>query len=370
MTKPTVCLNMIVKDEAHVIRRCLDSVRPLIDRWIVVDTGSTDGTQQVVRDCLADVPGELFERPWRGFGASRSEAITLARPHADYLLFIDADDVMEVPAGFVMPPLVEDAYEITIEYGQLVYRRVGLVRSSLSWRYEGVLHEYLECEGRFSLGKLEGVKMRIVGGGGRSQATEGEKFRRDAATLEEALRDDPNNTRYAFYLAQSHRDAGELEKALAAYDRRAGMAGFDQEIYCSMHNAAKLAARLTRPQGEIIDRYLRAFEFRPSRVESLGELMLYLRENGPRWRLAFLIGEQAIRIPPSGDTLFVEQAWYDWRCLDEFAIAAYWIGEFERSRHACERLLGGGLLPAAHHARVLANLNFARAKLGLDPVKA
>ncbi|CAN5517015.1 hypothetical protein BH11ACT8_BH11ACT8_30930 [soil metagenome] len=53
-----VCLSMIVKDEAHCIEECLASVLPLITRWVVVDTGSTDGTQDLVRSRLAAHPDE------------------------------------------------------------------------------------------------------------------------------------------------------------------------------------------------------------------------------------------------------------------------------------------------------------------------
>ena len=74
-----LCLNMIVKNEAHVIRRCLDSVRPHITHWVIVDTGSTDGTQALIRDHFRDIPGALHERPWRDFGHNRTEALELAR---------------------------------------------------------------------------------------------------------------------------------------------------------------------------------------------------------------------------------------------------------------------------------------------------
>ena len=79
-----LCLSMIVRNEAPVILRCLASVLPLIDSWAIVDTGSTDGTQILIRDRLKALPGELYERPWRDFASNRTEALDLARGRGDY----------------------------------------------------------------------------------------------------------------------------------------------------------------------------------------------------------------------------------------------------------------------------------------------
>ena len=362
--RQTVCLNMIVKDEAHVIRRCLESVRPLIDRWLIVDTGSSDGTQDVVRAALADLPGELVERPWKDFGHNRTEALELARGKADYLFFIDADDVLEFEPGFVRPTFDAEAYDIAIRYAELAYQRMTMVSAALPWRWEGVLHEYLEAGRPVSRALLRGVTMRIVGGGGRSRIDEREKFERDARVLERALAEHPSNTRYAFYLAQSWRDAGQPERALAAYERRAAMGGFEEEVFVSRLQAARMARRLGWPAAEVIDRYLRAHDARPRRAEALGDLASYLRETGNRWPTALLVAQRAVAIPQPDDVLFVEPEWYAWRCLDELAVAAFWAGEFDVSRKACERLLAEGRLPGAHRGRVASNLDFSLEALG------
>lgn len=368
MTRPVVSLVMIVKNEAHVIRRCLDSVRPLVDRWLIVDTGSTDGTQDVVRAHLAGLPGELVERPWVGFGPNRTEALQLAAPHADFLFTMDADDVMTFAEGWQRPGLEADAYEVEIRHDEVIHRRLALVRAALPWRYEGVLHEYLACDRPYTTDVLPGARMLIVGGGARSRDGAQAKALRDAATLEAALQREPGNTRYAFYLARTWLDAGKHDAALAAFDRRSVMGGFDQEVYLSMLSGARLAARLGRPYAEVINRFLRAWDFRPMRHEAVGEWLAYLRGAGPRWQLAYRLGREAVAMPPSDDALFVEPEWHAWRCLDEFAIAAYWSGHAEESRDACERLLAGSALPAAQRARVQANLDFALARLATGSV--
>ena len=89
--KQTIALCMIVRNEAEILGRCFESVRGLIDSWVICDTGSTDATREVVRSGLAGIPGRLLEADWVDFGHNRSELMASARGAADYLLLLDAD---------------------------------------------------------------------------------------------------------------------------------------------------------------------------------------------------------------------------------------------------------------------------------------
>jgi glycosyltransferase involved in cell wall biosynthesis len=219
----TVCLNMIVKNEAPVIRRCLDSVRRFIDYWVIVDTGSTDGTQDIIRGCLAGIPGELFERPWRDFGHNRTEALVMARGKGDYLLFIDADELLRAPDDFAWPEMNGPAYFLHVDYSGTTYGRSAMVSSRLEWRWTGVIHECLSSTPEVQFAQLEWPRIVVLHDGAR--ARDPRTYEKDAAILERALVDEPQNTRYAFYLAQSYRDAGLLEKARDAYDGFKSWAG-------------------------------------------------------------------------------------------------------------------------------------------------
>src|ERR1043166_5955708 len=156
MSEPTadgLCLVMIVRDEAPVIRRCLASVRPLIDHWVIVDTGSTDGTQQIVAEFMKGIPGELIERPWVGFAHNRTEAIQYACNRGRYALVVDADETVEVTDDFRKDALTADAYVVVPNHTNITYMRKQILRLDLPWRYEGVLHEQAVCaeEGRVEI---------------------------------------------------------------------------------------------------------------------------------------------------------------------------------------------------------------------------
>jgi glycosyltransferase involved in cell wall biosynthesis len=84
---------MIVKNEAHVIARCLRSVKPFIDYYSISDTGSTDDTMEIIRKELDGIPGVLTSDPWKDFSTNRNIALKGVR--GDYVFSIDADETFE-----------------------------------------------------------------------------------------------------------------------------------------------------------------------------------------------------------------------------------------------------------------------------------
>ncbi|OGT57995.1 MAG: hypothetical protein A3F14_03510 [Gammaproteobacteria bacterium RIFCSPHIGHO2_12_FULL_43_28] len=361
LSKTTICLNMIVKNEAKVIARCLESVKPLIDHWVIVDTGSDDGTQEIIHKTMKDIPGELHERPWRDFGYNRTEAITLARNKAHYLFAIDADDILIIPPKFVMPKLTKDVYSLRIEHAEIRHWRMQLFRADLDFHYVGVLHEALISHSPRTHARLEQLLYKCIPDGYRS--SDSDKYRKDAALLEHALTVEPANTRYAFYLAQSLRDAGEFEKAIAAYTHRANMGGWEEENYFSLYEIGRLSALLGLDDKIVIERYLKAYERFPTRAEPLYNLAVFLRNRG-RHVAAYPFARAASEIPIPNHTLFVDDSVYAWRALDEYAVAASWAGHFKEAILANKKLLLSKILPESERGRIQKNLEFCREKIG------
>src|SRR3990167_7493243 len=207
--KNTICLNMIVKNEKDVIEKCLASVKGFIDYWVIVDTGSTDGTQEIIKNYMQGIPGELHERPWVDFGHNRDEALQLAKNKAEYTLFIDADETLVFSKDFIRGVLDKDVYGVVIKYGQTSGIRDFLVRNALSWHWKGVLHEVLECKDQKTKSVMPGVvNYSEVSTGARAKNPK--KHLHDALALKKGLEKEPDNLRYQFHLAQCYTGAEEF----------------------------------------------------------------------------------------------------------------------------------------------------------------
>jgi glycosyltransferase involved in cell wall biosynthesis len=372
--RQSVCLSMIVRNEALVIARCLQSVRPIIDYWVIVDTGSTDGTQDAIRRCLHDLPGELHERPWVDFGYNRSEALALARPRGDYTLIIDADDVLELPPGFVgLPRLRADSYSVENRHMEKRYWRPQLIRNAVAWRFEGVLHEFLSCElagkrmvpADRSHGRLAGVGIRMSEEGARRRTDPAQRYRTDAMTIEKAMMVEVDPflvARYTFYLAQSLEDAGDKQQALDIYRRRAELGFWRQEVFVSLLRAARLMAELGFLDNEIIATYLCAHRTANDRTEALYDAARVCRLRS-RYREGYEIARRGFGLKMPLDGLFVEQWIYEYGLSDELAVNAYFIGKYDECFKIYRRLLANPDLPTDVRQRFMANARAAQEQL-------
>jgi glycosyltransferase involved in cell wall biosynthesis len=360
---------MIVKDESQVIERCLRSVLSIIDYWVIVDTGSSDDTKEKIQHSLSSVAGELHQRPWVNFEHNRTEALKLAYAKADYLLIIDADEILLFEGEKKLPQLTESIYYVPcqIKEGTTYFDRITLLRADLDCYYQGVLHEHLLCDGESSpVLSLASISIRSFSDGHRNQQSIKDKYLADAKVLETALEKEPNNARYVFYLAQSYRDAKQYQPALLNYIKRAEMGGWPEEVWYSWYQAAWLSFELDRLEHAIL-LFSRCYQLRPWRAESLFSLANIYRKRHAYY-LSYMYAEQAAKIPlPPHDLLHIQRDVYLWQALDEMAVSCYHLGRYEQARQLNQQILAENHLPNMDKSRVYKNLQQALRGLVIDP---
>ena len=380
--KPEICLNMIVKNETPVLGRLFDSVKDIITYYIIADTDSTDGTPEFIRKEMKrhGIPGEVLHHTWVNYGFNRNQALqhVYAKQRQGWVLFIDADEELACSDPLFHTKLEPGiTYRLQKHHGSLRYSLSNLVDISRTrWEWKGVVHEYLEhIDGPVAYQELDSAWIIYHAGEGvRSRGvSDAEKYLADAALLKAECKKNPKDARSKFYLAQSYDNAGRSEQALRHYQQRAAMPGWDQENFVAQLRAARLCVQFKKFGDKAVRAFLKAHEMRPTRAEPLHDLAAYYR-NRKQFVQAYEYAKKAAAIPLPGDTLFVEKDIYDWRILDEIAVAAYWTGRYHEARKACETLLarqerGEIRLNRATVQRIQDNLNFALKKIEEQQVK-
>jgi hypothetical protein len=284
---------------------------------------------------------------------------------------IDADDYIqgELPIDKLDDSM--DGYSVFIRRGDFQWWRNQIFKADSGWKYTGVLHEYAECPPKQKLNALKTDRLRgeyyldARTLGARNMNEDGtpidhiKKYAKDAVTLEEALKEEPNNERYQFYLAQSYFDSHQWEKAEEAYAKRAKMGGWIEEVYYSIFRVGVTKLLQDKPWMDAQDTFLQAWNTKPDRAESLYELARIHRMN-ENPRLGYLFSKAGLEIPfPENDILFLSRDIYDWKILDEFASTAFYMGDHQNGYTACKKLislLSNGTVPAEHRERIEGNL--------------
>jgi glycosyltransferase involved in cell wall biosynthesis len=365
--KKTICLNMIVKNESQVIEKCLASAKPLIDYWVIVDTGSDDNTQEIVKKCLKGIPGELHEKPWVNFAHNRNEALALAKNKGDYVLLIDADEILQISDDFSLPVLEKDLYYIPVrEVGLAEFKRNGLINNHLNWNWQGVVHEDLICAEMKSSETLKGIvnlcNTNPKDASGRSKQSDCEKYLRDAENLEKALKEEPMNSRYAYYLGVSYGMAGQLELAKKSFEKRISMpSNNSEETFMGLYYLGVVQVKLNDFDGAL-KTFSQAYTFRPTRAEPLfcSAIINHMKGNVSQ---AYQFVKQALSLPyPQGDN-FVMYVAYDYEMLVELTKCSMELGKFQEGFDTCTQLLANPRLPSEQRTMIQAHYEHARQML-------
>ena len=369
--KKTICLNMIVKNEAAIIRDTLENIITHIplDYYVISDTGSNDNTVEVIKQFFAEkgIKGEIHHDEWVNFAHNRNCALQHAKGKTDYVLIFDADDRFE--GTFKLPEeLTSDRYYFRMANsvtGANVYFRTLMFRNDDSFYWRGVLHEFVEQRKKTVVEQKIFGDYYVISGRFGARSNNPQKYFHDAQVLENAFyspEDEDLKDRYAFYTAQSYRDADMPQKAIEWYAKRANLGGWYEEVYYSLLQIALLKIELNASLDEVQKLLLATYEYRPQRAESLYHLARQLRLHD-KIKLAYIYATVAANTPLNKDILFVDHSVYEWKAKDELAVSAYWVGNYQLCYDLCVELLANPAIPESNKQRFAQNLKFAQEHL-------
>lgn len=396
-----ICLVAIMKNESKNVDRLLDSFLDkesgtyIIDMISVVDTGSTDNTEELILRWGKNhsIPTTVHHELFVNFAYNRTHSVKVAKetyPEADYFLLSDADFVWCINIGgkFDKTLLIDHQYKIKQSSKYLTYWNIRMLSSKVEWVCEGVTHESWvhkkDQKDYFGQIRTTDIKTLMIDDK-EDGGCKGDKFQRDERLLREGLEDPTTEqwlrTRYKFYLAQTLRDLGKYLDSIEWYKKRIEDKGWDEEVFYSKYQIGLNYCKLFWNQKYLLsifekseksedeekmlceetkesliekadhyfkrseDYFLEAYNFRKTRAEPIYHLTEMYRKLGKNEQayLYAMIGKN-IKFPE--DSLFVERQCYEFLFDFEISICAFYIpGKKHEGREAISRLLQRDDLP-------------------------
>lgn len=371
--RPTICFATMCKNEAHCIRETLESVAKYIDFWVVADTGSTDNTLAVIQEFFlgCNIPGKLFQHEWTGFDVNKTIMFSKARGICDYILHLDADDLLVGDFSFSKQDAGKDRYYFNTKRGANNYKSIVLWNGRLQWKWCGVAHTTVKCldqpAGGLTSGDLSDRPFFHHSRDTGSRSHDPEKYYKDALKLQDqffkTLVHDPDNlnNRSVFYTAQSYYDSHRWEEAsrwYALYTRLKN--NWYEEEFESYLRIGHCMRQQNLDTPLIEEYYIKAITLIPERAEGyyhLGRWLNSIKE----WQKAYdmlliALGKNFAQCQQKY-TLFVNRNCYDNYVKDEIAVSCYWLGRKKEGIEYTEHLLNEPDF-AIHRERLLKNITY------------
>jgi GR25 family glycosyltransferase involved in LPS biosynthesis/tetratricopeptide (TPR) repeat protein len=370
----TLCLNMIVKNEGHIILETLKNIlsKLTIDYWVISDTGSTDNTPNLIIDFFQKrkIPGILTHDEWKNFGHNRTVALNHAYQKSDYLFIFDADDKIEGDMKIPTQTLNKDMYSIKMGKDHRYFRTL-LVNNRKSWKFVGVLHEYIACnEETNGKGILEGnyfVDSRRLG----DRSKDKDKYKKDAALLEKAFEEEKDTglrERYAFYTAQSYRDSQQTQQAIEWYKKVLTLGNWNQEKYYSCITLGQLYHSIENFEMTLLYD-TKSIEYDPERIEGIVHLCKVCYEKGMH-TMVNLLYEQYKHLSLDSmnlsTKLFLVTSSYQDEISYYNSVSSYYIKNLNSGYESCKRNLLNQKVSESRLLNALDNLIYYQEALKKD----
>ncbi len=355
-----LALNFICKDESHIIERMLNSAKSFTDLIVVTDTGSTDGTQDLIRKFGEEnnIPTYVYDRPFDSFENSRNNSMEKLRevvaelgwdPDKVHGYWFDCDETVVLDSKFDKNQFTKDLYMMNTYIGQMKYTRNTFFKVSKPFRWYGPVHEFIVCDDKnITSGIAENIHVDVKMEGASWQGNIPNKYLSHAHTLEKYINDNRTDPRWIFYTAQSYHDSASLpdnkaeneerlRRALKYYRERTSRPdGYGEEIYYSQYRIGTVMRILEEPWSLTHQECLKAYAMDPARGESIKTIIDYYLQVG-EWHMAYLYTKFSKvnfhgKNPYPKRLLFVDEALYVWKFAEAHAAACFYTGRMDEAK--------------------------------------
>jgi hypothetical protein len=260
-------LVMIVKNAGPSFKDILEANIPFIDRWTILDTGSTDNTIDIIKSTLeGNKPGELYKEPFINFRDSRNRCLQLAGNACKFTVTLDDTYILKGNIREFLNTIrgdqFSDSLSLFIESNDVCYSSNRIIKSDRNLRYIYKIHEVITPENNINviIPKDEAYIFDY-----RSDYMETRTFDRkiyDIQMLFEDVKEYPNDSRPYYYLGQTYSLLGKHDIAAEYFLKRVNHPneGFLQEKIDACFEAARLYNfQLNKPWEECETLYKRAY---------------------------------------------------------------------------------------------------------------
>lgn len=340
-------LCIMVKNAGPLFEKVLTENLPFIDRWTILDTGSTDETLDIIKKVLVGKKkGTLYQEPFINFRDSRNRCLNLANKSCKYTIMLDDTYALRGDVRSFLTLIrgdqFADSYSLLILSDDSEYYSNRVLKTKNELRYIYTIHEVVQKENNVTVVipkdqawihdyRADYMEKRTL-----------DRKQYDLQLLYDMYEAEPDNPRHLYYLAQTYNCINDYENAAIWFEKRATstLEGHVQEAVDSYFELARIYNfKMNKPWALCEETYLKAYELDKTRPDPLYFIGIhhFMENNKP---IAFDYFKRAFALGYPIHAQFSLKPTLSYHFLPKFlAQLCYEFADHNIGLAACERFL-------------------------------